>query len=332
MSIDHQRKMVAILKILDQAGKPLGSTALSRDLSDMGFELRERMIRNYLHQMDLKGLTKNLGRRGRIITDEGHKELDVAVAIDKVGFINSRINELAYRMTFDEDRLSGTVIVNVSTVTTPYAKKSLREVARVMDARLGMGRFFLTGGVLKEDQEITPHIADGQMTIGTICSVTLNGIFLRHHINMISRFGGLLEFQDHQPVRFSQIISYDGSTIDPIEIFIKGKMTSVHQVMQNGTGSIGVGFREIPAVALDDANRIIEKLEKLGLGGVIMIGRPNRPLLDIPVSVGQVGMIVTAGLNPVAALEEMGMYTTNRALYNLCDFKRLQSIQTILNP
>ena len=326
-NLDHQRKLVAILRVLEKEARPLGSSELSRKLAELGIDLGERMIRNYLLQCDKEGLTKNLGRRGRMITERGSKELEVAVIFDKVGFVNSRIDELAYRMDFDDVGRSGTVILNISTVKTFHVKQTLDEFVRVMNLRLGMGRFFQLGYPGQSIQ--INKIPKQHVALGTICSVTLNGILLRHGISMASRFGGLLEMKDNIPVRFSQIINYDGTTIDPIEIFIKGKMTSVQKVVQTGTGSIGASFREIPAASLDDAVNIIENLQRIGLGGVLMVGKPNRPLLDIPVGMGRVGLIVAAGLNPVAALEENGLVTTSRALSSLCNFSQLQPIESI---
>ena len=247
MDISKQRKIAAILRILQQSCKPTGSAAISRQLGNMGFNLRERMVRYYLSVTDQMGMTENLGRRGHVITDLGRKELEVAIAVDKVGFVNSRIDELTYKIHFDEETLSGTVIMNHSTIPTTHPQPILDLVTRILDAKLGMGRYIQ---ILSPGQEMLANpgtVPENHIVIGTICSVTLNGILLRHGITMTSRFGGLLEMHQGVPVRFSQIIHYDGSTIDPLEIFIKGKMTSVLQAAQTGTGSIGASFREIPS-------------------------------------------------------------------------------------
>ncbi len=331
MNIDHQRKMAAILRILDQAGKPLGSTALSRELCAQGIDLKERMVRYYLTLTDKERLTENLGRKGRVITDRGRQELDVGIAIDKVGFVNSRIDELTYRMNFNPDTQSGTVVLNYSIIKSTSTKKTFDEinrVARVLNAGLGMGRYIQIAYPGKTIQNIS--IPKNHIAIGTMCSVTINGILLHHGISMTNRFGGLLEMRNGQPVRFSQIISYDGSTLDPIEIFIKGKMTSVNQTSLTGTGCITAGFREIPVAALPAAQAIIKRLKQSGLANVLMIGKPNQPLLDIPVSVGRVGLIVPAGLNPIASLEEVGLITTNQALANICPFEQLRPIDAFI--
>ena len=55
-----------------------------------------------------------------------------------------------------------------------------------------------------------------------------------------------------------------------------------------------------------------------------MLGLPGHPVLDVPVSSGRVGLVVAAGLNAVAAVEEAGIPTTNRAMAALCDFAKLE--------
>ena len=64
MDIDAQRKTAAILRILAEAGHPLGSTRIARELRLRGIDLKARMIRYYLEQSDAQGFTENLGRPG----------------------------------------------------------------------------------------------------------------------------------------------------------------------------------------------------------------------------------------------------------------------------
>jgi HTH-type transcriptional regulator, global nitrogen regulator NrpRI len=327
MDINTKRKILAILKVLQRNNKPMGSAAISECLGEWGIDLQERMIRNYLSLTDDAGLTVNLGRRGRIITKTGQKELEIGVAIDKVGFVATRVDELTYRMKFDEEALTGTIILNVSILARDSFRRALADIILAVKAKLGMGQYLriFEPGETIHDMLVQP----GQVAVGTLCSVTLNGVLLRNGISMMSRFGGLLEMNEWIPVRFSQIINYDGSTLDPIETFIKGKMTSVRQAALTGTGTIGASFREIPAVTLEATQKILQRLESIGLGSVLMVGKPNQPLLDIPVGYGRVGIIVAGGLNPLAAVEETGIATQNQAMHNICDFKQMQTIEAV---
>ncbi|HPP07027.1 MAG TPA: DUF128 domain-containing protein, partial [Syntrophorhabdaceae bacterium] len=167
--------------------------------------------------------------------------------------------------------------------------------------------------------------------IGTICSITLNGIFLKSGIPITSRYGGVIEIIDGKPLRFTSLISYEGSSIDPLEIFIKSKMTDVLGAVRVSTGKILASFREIPIVSLDEAQNLTKKLSTKGFNGIFIYGKPNQPLLDIPVGVDKVGMIVVGGLNPIAAVEESGIYTESMAMSTLFEFSKLQSFNEALS-
>ena len=324
MNADGRRKMTAILRVLDEAGKPLGSTKIARSLRVIGIDLEQRMVRNYLDAMDAEGLTVNLGRAGRQLTPRGRMELASALIIDKVGFIDARADELAFKVTLDLSRHTGTVILNISTLPAAYLDDAQRLMASVIRAGLGMGRF----GLIAAAGEGIPGLgaAAGQAVIGTVCSLTLNGLLRAAGVPTISRFGGLLEMRDRRPVRFTHIIQYAGTTLDPIEIFIKANMTHVLDVVQTGNGSIGASFREIPAIALPRAQKVVRQMEQAGLGGLVLLGDPSRPLVEIPVDQGRAGLVVAAGLNPLAAVHEAGIPTENRAMARLCEFETLQPL------
>ena len=159
--------------------------------------------------------------------------------------------------------------------------------------------------------------------VGTVCSITLNGIFLKAGIPVASRYGGVIEIKDGAPRRFTALISYEGSSLDPLEVFIKSGMTDVAGVMRAGSGKILASFREIPIVSLEEAEAIGARMVRKGLAGKIIFGKPNQALLDIPIGVDKVGMIVMGGLNPVAAAEEAGIHTTSMAMSTLFEYSKL---------
>jgi repressor of nif and glnA expression len=317
----YKRIIAYLLRILSEAGKPMGGERIAQKLSEHGFNLNQRMVRNYLQQMDRQGLTINHGRRGREITDLGEEELKSSFVIDKVGFVASRIDNLTYQMTFSLRKQKGKIILNVSTIDKKDLNQAIHHMELVFRAGLGMGRYVAPAPCRSEKRKVI--VTGDNIAIGTVCSVTINGILLSEGIHTTSRFGGLLELVNGEPSRFTEIINYDGSSIDPLEIFIKGGMTSVGQAVSTGNGRIGASFREVPSVALARVEKIRKKLEDIGLGGIIMIGKPNRPLLDIPVSEGRAGIIVAGGLNPIAAVEECGIATHNLAMGSLEEFEHL---------
>lgn len=328
LDIKTRRRAVAILRLVGQAESGLGSERIARDLAMAGIRISERAVRNYLIQTDALGWTVNLGRRGRRLTDEGRAELDRALVVDKVGFIAAKVDTLSYQMSFDLETRGGMIILNISTVDAKEFGAAMRVMGKVYQSRLGMGKMVAVAGSGERLGKFS--VPQGKVAIGTVCSVSLNGILLRANITTTSRFGGLLELENTQPTRFTEIINYDGSSLDPLEIFIRSGMTSVLRAAKSGSGVLGASFREVPAVALPEVKRLIKKTEALGLGGVIALGSPDQPLLDIPVTVGRAGMIVRGGLNPIAAVVESGISVTSAAMSDMCEFERLADYRNFL--
>ena len=104
---DVERKVLAILQVLGESREALGARIIARRLKDHGIELGERAVRYHLKLMDERGLTRLVGRDGRLVTDSGIEEIKSALVRDKVGFAMSRIELLAFRTTFDGDRRRG---------------------------------------------------------------------------------------------------------------------------------------------------------------------------------------------------------------------------------
>ena len=287
----------------------------------LGHEISERTVRFYLKKMDEDGLTRSIGKRGRQITERGLSELDSARIIERVGFLSAKIDRMTYRMNFDLTSKSGTVVINVTLVDPRELSKRLDMIGQVFEQGYAMGHL----ATLLEPGVNTGHITvpEGMIGIGTVCSITLNGVLLKYGIPTNSRFGGLLELQGRKPTRFVEIITYDGTSIDPLEVFIRSGMTDYVGAVQTGNGRIGASFREFPAESRELVADLARKLEKIGLGGFMRIGRSGQSLLEIPVSEGSVGAILIGGLNPVAILEETGVRVHSRAMAGLIDFNKL---------
>jgi repressor of nif and glnA expression len=315
--------MISILKVLEKHRDDLiGSTEISRQLRDHGVELTERTVRYHLKIMDERGLTQVFGKEGRKITEKGLEELSNAMVSDRVGFIISKIETLSYQTSFDIDAQKGGIIINVSY----FPRKNLKEAMRIMKPVFNSPYVMSDRVVLaKQGERIGDvEIPGGMVGLGTVCSVTINGIFLKAGIPVVSRFGGLLQVDKDGPSRFTALISYDGSSLDPILVFIKSGMTSVAKAAKHRPGNVLASFREIPVVSVKKALEIQEKLNAIGIGGILIVGNPNQPLFEMPVGMDKAGMVVVGGLNPIAALEEAGIPTESTAMAVLRDYSELK--------
>ncbi len=321
MSDKTEKKELAILRLLQKNETPLSSAKILEHLQAMGQEVSERTIRHYFKILDEKGLTENLGKRGRVISPLGLKELNKARVYDKVGFLETKIDQLTYRMTFDLTRRSGSVIVNISLIDKETLARTAHLICQVYEAGYSMGAMM---GLFRPGERVGDMVIPADMIgFGTVCSITLNGVLLAHGVPIHSSFGGLLELRNRKPVRFVEIIKYDGTSLDPLEVFIRSGMTDYAGAIRNGNGRIGVGFREVPADSRDRVIDLIEKLKDAGLGGFLLVGWPGQPLLEIPVQEGRTGIVVIGGLNPVAILEETGTRIKSRAMAGLVEYERL---------
>lgn len=319
-----EQKTAAILEILRDSDKPLGARRISRVLESQGIELTERAVRYHLLHLDDRGLTRISGGSGRILTDLGRKELGNALAVERVGFVDARIDSLAYQTTFDPASQEGSIVLNLSLFRSSAWLEAKRAMRPVFEAGIGLSSRVILAEEGERFGDITvPH---GYTALATVCSVTLNGILLRHGIPVESRFGGLLEMRDGRATRFTEIISYAGSTLDPIEIFIKGGMTQVGQAASTGNGIVCASFREVPAASMPRIKDLLKQMAKVGMDGMILVGRPNQDFMEVPVARGRTGVVVAGGLNPVAAVEEEGIITELKAMVTLADYSLLKPI------
>lgn len=325
----NQKARTAILQALGSFDAPAGAARIAERLPSLGVPLQPRSIRLHLARLDEEGLTRLVSRRrGRILTESGRAELERGDAASKVGFVRSKVDTLCYRMTFQPGNATGTVIANFTLLETRDLSRAFSEIKPVLNRKLGMGdRLCLipAGGKLAGRPVPTRHTA-----LGTLCSVSLNGFLTATGIPVVSRYGGLLELRQGRPMRFVELLDYSGTTVDPLELFIRAGMTNVRSAARSGEGIITASFREIPSVAMEDARRLFAVLRKNGMGGVLLTGRPGQPLLDIPVGEGRSGLVVIGGLNPVAALVEAGIPCDVKSLCGLEPFAHLVPFEKAL--
>ncbi len=321
------RNRQKILELLYKTDGLLTSKRIAELLEADGYLISERTVRLYLQELAQEGFTRSFGHRGHSITERGLSELRVTQTYQRIGYLSARIDEMTYKMSFDLEQRTGTVVVNTSVVDPRDLAGCLDRVAQVFTKGYGMGTrlAILTPGERIGELEIPPH----RIGFCTICSITLNSVLLKHGIPTTSRFGGLLEVCGGKPRRFVELIHYDGTSIDPLEVFIRARMTNYLGAISDGNGLIGASFREIPEDARDLALRLADAMARIGMGGLMVAGMPGQPVLDIPVTPGRIGLVVIAGLNPIAILEELGYPIQSRALSGLLDFTRTITVDEL---
>ncbi|MBP7341043.1 MAG: NrpR regulatory domain-containing protein [Smithellaceae bacterium] len=325
---DIERKVLLILKILHESAEPVGARVIARKMAEQGVKLSERTVRYHLKLMDERGLTRLVGRRdGRIVTEQGLHEISDARVQDKIGLSIARIDVLSFKTTFDIKKKNGLVPVNISFFAKEQFPEALAIMKPVFQKKLAVcSRVAVApAGKILGDIRVPP----GKIGLATVCSIVINGVLLKHGIPIDSKFGGILQMRRGETLRFVELISYAGSSLDPSEIFIRGKMTSVRQVVREGEGKILANFREIPALSRGQVDRVIEDFAKCGIHGVLSIGNMGDSVCQTRVDVNKIGMILIGGLNPVAAVVEEGLEVDNKAMSTVMEYEKLRDIETL---
>lgn len=321
MSDRVERKRLLMMKILRESGAPLSSQKIQDQLTSRGMDISERTVRFHLQALDNLGFTGYKEKKGRFLTPKGLAELAKAHVYDRVGFLSAKIDEMTYKMSFNPQDASGAVLVNLSIIDKTSRGTVAELVPPVFSSGLAHGEMLALVDEGRQVGDLT--VPEGKMGLGTVCSITLNGALIKAGIPVTSVFGGLLEIHDRVPDRFTAVIRYDGTSLDPLEIYITSKMTRTGAASVDGHGQIGASFREVPSSA---RGRVIETdalLKSRGLGGYLKLGYPSQTLMDIPVGDGRAGLVVAGGLNAVAPLVEEGIPIESKALSGLIEYERL---------
>ncbi len=317
MPDDTDHKRMEILRILADKDDVLGAKTIALGLKKKGHDLGERAVRYHMHILDEKGFTEREGYTGRRITPKGLKELEKGLIYDQVDFIFSKFENMIYSTTLDPEQGRGNVVVNSSIF---YDKKGVLNILKEVFAKgIAVSPYVrLTRENDEKDEEY--------FKLDTICGTTVDGMLRKAGIPVILQYGGLVEVRDYKPVRFTELIAYKKTSITPLEAFTDREMTSVLQVVKEGTGHIPANFRLIPESAREKAVETLSKMNNIGISGVIKMGKSGDPVLGIPVVDEMVGIAVVGGINPLCAAKEAGFDVNIRLAEKIMEFSTMEKL------
>ena len=316
-----QRKLIAILRVINAHAGAVGARVISDSLMEHGYSLGERGVRYHLRILDERGLTEGHGYAGRTITERGRREIEEALVNDRIGFMHSRIEEMIYQTDFDLEKARGLVIANITTVK----KEDLDDALQIL-RYLSEHEVSCRIKILEEGTSNYIMVPEGHVGIATICSATCDGILLKHGIPVNINYGGMLRFDKNQASHYTDLIAYAGTTIDPMKIFISWKTTSVLDVVETGDGLLLANVRAVPDLARDEASKILDRVVAAGITDYVDIGDPHSPVLGAPVVAGMTGISVSAGLNSIAAIQEVGIKVAVEPVATVMDYSEFETV------
>jgi repressor of nif and glnA expression len=275
----------------------VGAKRLSELMAERGFILSDRAVQYYLSYLDTMGFTEKIGNQGRILTSEGRQETDNALVDDRIGFIISKLERLAYRSTFDPATGTGDVAYNLSIVPAESFEQTKAAFDEVIQSGCG---FFSSYRVIDQD----PRIPPGFVGFISICSITMDGVFQRKGIPVKMAFGGRLEIENGIPKRFNDLIGYRGTTIDPLELFISSGLTSIGAFSKSKSGIALANIREVPCAAKKQVEETIHLMNKCGFVFPVAMGNQ---VFNLPKNPFRLSIIAFSGLNFIGNAVEHGI-------------------------
>ena len=325
-----ERKVIAILKALSDSPEPLGGKVIARRLAECGIDLSERAVRYHLKLMDERGLTRSIGRRdGRAITPKGIDEMESALVSDRVGSIAARIEQLAYQTSLDLEKRVGEVPINISLFPKEEFAYASEKMKDAFEAKLSSSDLV---AVAQEGEMLGGMIIpQGKVGLATVCSIVIGGVLLKAGVPLDLKFGGILQLRGNKALRFTELIEYSASSLDPAEIFVASKMTTVGEAATRGDGKILASLSEAPAACKNVLDALVEELNGAGIGGPAVIGGISETVCEVPVKPLRIGVVIWSGLNPAAAAAEAGITVSNHALSGVIDYQSLKSFWEIVN-
>lgn len=240
-------------------------------------------------------------------------------------FINHRIDEYALKVTYQPEEDAGDVIYNLSLVRREDLEDAIATLKHAFSAGLCVSdrvRFLMPG------EEIGGFIIPEKTAgICTLCSITIDAMLIQRGVPLNPLGGGVVEIEGNIPKRFTTLIRYEHTTIDPLQVLISQEVTSVTGVMLRGSGTILANIRECHMEAERLIGDVFDELSGAGFTGILDVGVPNTPLLGVPPSPEYLGVALVGGTNAIAAFRESGKWAESRALKGLMDIREMTSIE-----
>lgn len=230
----------------------------------------------------------------------------------KLPFLLSKSWNLIQQVNFDVEKQKGNIIANVSYLD----KDDLDDALKIMENTYNDNPKFINPYYTLIDH---PN-DDSKIGIATICSLSIDGIMINNGVMSNPKYSGLLELTE--PPLFIDMISYNGTTLDPHKIFLSKGMTSI---TGNSPNKILASVKEIPYISRDYAVHLLEILNNIGFS-IYKIGKPRELVYNSKVDNYNFGVITGGGLNSIGAVKEKGIDIEVKAMEKLIPFEKMDRL------
>ncbi len=223
-----------------------------------------------------------------------------------------------HQVSFDPAKMKGKIITNTSLVEKQYLNETLAVFYDIIQSGLSVSPLIVMGE------------ENGLIRIKTACSLTISGVLLKLGIPVRPKGGGLIEVIEREPVRFTDMLMYWATTIDPIDVLTSQELTDITGMMRTGNGRILGNLQEAPMLARDRIEEVLELLTGAEFTGVLELSEPNMNVLGVSVERDHVGIALVGGTNLVAAAQECGISIKHESISGLTDVSEMKNIEELI--
>lgn len=222
-----------------------------------------------------------------------------------------------HQVSFDPESMSGKIITNSSIVRRDQIGEALQVFRDAIMTGLAVSP------MLKVDD-----LGD-RFRIHTACSMTIDGYLVKKGIPVRPKGGGLIEVADRQPVRFTDMLMYWATTIDPIDVLVSQELTGITEMMRTGNGRILGNLHEAPMLARERIEEYLDSLADVEFTGVLELGEPNMDVLGVSVERDHMGIALVGGTNLAAAALESGIDIQTESISGTTDVRDMRHIEDL---
>ena len=239
-------------------------------------------------------------------------------------FAISRIQNVMHQVTFDPIKGGGVIAANVSILKDSDLNDALLIFKGVMQSGLGVGSYIR----VIRDQTLfkTIRLERHECAIVTPCSITIDGVLLKNGVPVRPLFGGIVQIENGVPARFTDILTYESTTIDPIDALMSQDLTSVTDVVSDGSGKILANVRVVPMHARESVEGVLDALKSANFDSILFVSEPNTDVLGVRTMRDHIGIVAIGGTNPVAAVQEQGIPIRTHALSELIEIDEMEMV------
>ena len=273
-------------------------------VKEMGEDIDLRIAENLYDFNSLKPITSKMSSPLKSPASQNQ---------EKISLVLSKSLNMIQQVNFDVEKQKGDIIANISYVHRDHIDRALS----IMEDTYNDNPKYINPYYKLVDH---PE-KDDMIGIATICSLSIDGILINNGIMSNPTYSGLLELTE--PPLFIDLISYNGTTLDPHKIFLSKNMTSI--TGSDGPDKILASVKEIPYISRDHAVELLEILNNIGFS-IYKIGKPREFVYNSKVDNYNFGVITGGGLNSIGAVKESGVPIKVKVLEKMMPFEKMERL------